>query len=88
MHKYIADNKFVADGDNNLVILDYDSPTEINAENFASHFVYGINSNHVDSLISNGNLVLKNKVVINVDEAEILKFTRKEGAKLWKKMQN
>lgn len=87
VHKYIADNKFVADGDNNLVILDYDSPTELNAENFASHFVYGINSNHVDSLISNGNLVLKDKVVVNVDEVEILKFTRKEGAKLWKKMQ-
>jgi cytosine/adenosine deaminase-related metal-dependent hydrolase len=87
VHNYIADNKLSGDADNNLVILNYDSPTEITASNFVSHFVYGFNSNHVETLISNGNLIMKNKEVLNVDEAEILKFTRKEGKKLWEKMQ-
>ena len=87
VHNYIAVNQLSGDGDNNLVVLNYDSPTEITESNFVSHFVYGFNSNHVETLISNGNLIMKNKEVLNVDEAEILKFTRKEGKKLWEKMQ-
>ncbi len=47
-------NGFVGDGDNNLVVLDYNSPTEINQNNFLGHFVFGINSNHVCDVISNG----------------------------------
>ena len=33
VHDYIGDNGFSGDGDNNLVILDYDSPTDINESN-------------------------------------------------------
>jgi cytosine/adenosine deaminase-related metal-dependent hydrolase len=38
VHDYIRDNAFNGDGDNNLVILDYDSPTDINSNNFLGHF--------------------------------------------------
>ena len=34
VHRYIQGSGFSGDGHNNLVILDYNSPTEINAENF------------------------------------------------------
>jgi cytosine/adenosine deaminase-related metal-dependent hydrolase len=85
-HTYIQTNGFSGDDDNNLVILDYNAPTEINADNFLGHFVYGLDSSHVDSVVSNGKLVVKNKKLLTVDENEILAFSREMGNRLWEKM--
>jgi cytosine/adenosine deaminase-related metal-dependent hydrolase len=87
VHDYIGDNGFSGDGDNNLVILDYDSPTDINADNFLGHFVYGIDARHVESVISCGKLIVENKKLSTVAEDEILAFSREMGRKLWAKMQ-
>lgn len=85
-HNYLETNNYVGDGENNLVILDYDTPTEINKDNFLGHFIYGFASNHVDSLISNGKLILKNKIIQTVDEEEILKFTKEQSHRLWSRL--
>jgi len=87
VHRYLNENNFSGDGDNNLVILDYDSPTEINQNNFYGHFVFGINSNHVRDVISNGKLIVKNRKIQTVDEDEILKISKEQANRLWKKMQ-
>ena len=87
VHDYIRDNGFKGDGENNLVILDYDSPTDINTSNFLGHFVYGIDARHVDSVISSGELIVENKKLLTVAEDEILAFSREMGRKLWEKMQ-
>lgn len=86
LHDYIRDNGFKGDTNNNLVILDYDSPTDINASNFLGHFVYGIEARHVDSVISSGKLIVENKKLLTVAEDEILAFSREMSRKLWEKM--
>jgi cytosine/adenosine deaminase-related metal-dependent hydrolase len=86
VHEYIRTNGFCGDGDNNLVILDYNSPTEINADNFLGHFVYGLESSHVDGVISCGQLVMKNKKLLTMEEDEILAFSREMGNRLWEKL--
>ena len=86
IHDYIVDHAFSGDGDNNLVILDYDSPTDINASNFLGHFVYGIDARHVESVISCGKLIVENKKLLTVAEDEILAFSREMGRKLWQAM--
>jgi cytosine/adenosine deaminase-related metal-dependent hydrolase len=86
VHKYISFNHFSGDGDNNLVVLDYDSPTEINASNFLGHFLFGLESRHVQHVISNGKLIVKDKKIITVNEEEILRFSKEEGKRLWGKM--
>ncbi|MDV7399477.1 hypothetical protein RZS08_49145, partial [Arthrospira platensis SPKY1] len=48
VHRYIKQNNYSGDGENNLVILNYDSPTELNSSNFFGHFIYGLNSNHIE----------------------------------------
>ncbi len=88
VHHYINNNNFSGDGGNNLVVLDYDSPTEINKNNFLGHFLFGINSNHITHVISDGNLIVKDRIIQNVNEEEILKISRELSLKLWKKMQN
>lgn len=86
VHNYISNSGFVGDGENNLVVLDYDSPTEITDDNFLGHFIYGLTSNHIQHVISNGKLIVKYKIIQTVDEMEILKFTREQSVRLWEKL--
>jgi len=86
VHRYLDDNNFSGDGENNLVIMDYDSPTEINQNNFLSHFIYGLESRHVESVISKGKLVVKNRKLMDIDESEIQKFSIEMSRRLWKKL--
>jgi len=87
VHRYIETNNFTGDGENNLVILDYDTPTEISQNNFLGHFLFGINSNHVSDVISNGKIIVKDRKITTVNEEDILKTSRELASKLWKKMQ-
>lgn len=88
VHNYLQLNNFSGDGDNNLVIFDYDFPTEINQENFLAHFIFGIESHHVEHVISNGELVVKNRRLVNMKEEDILMFAREMANKLWSKLKN
>lgn len=85
-HRYLKQNEFNGDGENNLVVLDYNSPTPFNQENFLGHFIFGLRSNHVQHVISNGSLILKNCELQNIDEQEALRFTREQAEKLWRKL--
>lgn len=88
VHHYLKENSFAGDGENNLVILDYNSPTEIRQDNFTGHFVYGIDSRHVESVIANGRLIVENRKILTVNEKEILQFCREMANLLWEKMKN
>ena len=86
VHDYISENNFSGNGENNLVVLDYDTPTEINKDNFLGHFIYGIESKHVRHVISSGKLIVKDRQINTVNEADILKSSREISKKLWRKM--
>jgi len=86
VHDYIKANKFSGDGENNLVILDYDSPTEMNEDNFLGHFIFGLRERHIQHVISNGKLVVKDKRILSVDEDDILAFSKEQGKRLWRKL--
>ncbi len=88
IHHYVAENSFVGDGANNLVILNYDAPTEITPENFISHFIFGIESRHVESVISSGKLIFHQGQVLTVNEADILTFSREQSLRLWEKLKS
>jgi cytosine/adenosine deaminase-related metal-dependent hydrolase len=83
VHKYIKYNNFKGDGDNNLVILDYNPRTEFNSVNFLGHFVFGIESNHIEHVISNGKLIVENREVQTIDENEVHEFSREQSRRLW-----
>lgn len=68
-----------------LVLLDYDAPTPIVKKNAATHFVWGMSSNAVDTVIVNGKLLLKDKKFTNIDADEIYAKSRECAKKLWKK---
>lgn len=87
-HRYIAQNGFKGDGPSNLVVLDYDSPTPVTKENLAGHFAYGINQSHIQHVIANGKLIVKNRALILIDEDIVLKESKKLARWLWDRMKN
>jgi len=87
VHKYIETSVFNGDGDNNLVILDYDSNTELTSDNFLGHFIFGLESRHVSSVISGGELIVHDRKLTRVNEDEILGLSKEMGRKLWRKME-
>ena len=84
MHHYLSHNDFKGDGDNNLIVLDYDTPTPLTRENFFGHFLFGITSNHITDVISGGRLIVRDRKITTVDEQAILKESRKQAERLWK----
>lgn len=86
VHHYLAKSKFKGDGDNNLVVLDYNPPTEFGTANFFGHFLFGINSCNIQHVISDGKLIVKDRIIQTVDEDIIMNESRKVSLKLWEKM--
>ncbi len=84
--KYLNSNDFTGHGPNNLVVLDYDTPTPFNQANFYGHFVFGLESGHVQHVISNGKLIVENRKILTVDEYKILAEARVQAQRLWAKM--
>ncbi len=68
-----------------LVILDYDAPTDFVSANAATHYVWGISSNSVESVIINGTLVLENRKFTGIDADEIYAKSREVSKRLWKR---
>ncbi|OGS35571.1 MAG: hypothetical protein A2506_03330 [Elusimicrobia bacterium RIFOXYD12_FULL_66_9] len=85
-HDYLSTNGFKGDGDNNLVVLDYAPATPVTERNLAGHFIYGMNSSHVQHVISNGRLIVKNRRMTTVDEEKILSKARKQAERLWRRL--
>jgi putative selenium metabolism protein SsnA len=86
VHRYLNENGFRGDGDNNLVILDYDSPTPVTKENFIGHLLFGISSRHITDVISAGRLIVRERQIATVDEDVILKESGKLAVRLWDKI--
>jgi len=86
VHRYIQSAGFKGDTDNNLVVLDYDSPTELTSDNFIGHFIYGIDSSHVETVVAQGEVIVEDRVLKTADESEILVYARQMGDRLWDKI--
>jgi hypothetical protein len=50
------------------------------------HLFYGLTSNHVESVISNGDWVIKDRQLLKKSEDEILAFANEQAARLWEKL--
>ncbi len=86
VHYYLESNKFTGDCENNLVVLNYNHPTDLNKDNFIGHFIYGFNSCHVQHVISNGEVVVRDHKLVGMNEDDISLYAREMAKKLWMKM--
>ncbi|MFZ4521963.1 MAG: amidohydrolase family protein [Bacteroidales bacterium] len=86
VHHYLDSNNIAGDGDNNLVVLDYDTPTPLTDSNFLGHFLFGLESAQISHVIANGKLILENGKLLTVDEKQVLEQSKIQANRLWKKM--
>ncbi len=66
-----------------LVLLDYDPPTPLEAGNFMGHLCFGLMEAPVHSTIINGRFVVSQGKVIGVDESAVRARCRELASKLW-----
>lgn len=83
-HGYLNANGFSGDSEDNLIVLDYDSPTPVNGNNFTGHMIYGMNCGHIRHVISQGRLIVQDRRVVTVDEDNILREARSLAQRLWR----
>lgn len=69
-----------------LIVVDYNSPTPINSSNIGGHLIFGMNSNNVLSTIINGKVVMKDRIIVGIDEEEIMKKSRQVSKNLWNRL--
>ncbi len=75
-------------GDNHLVVLDYDTPTDVTPDNFAAHAVYGLDARHVRHVVAQGRVIVRDRRLESVDEAEVLAFAREQARRLWDRLRD
>ncbi len=69
-----------------LVVLDYDPPTPLEADNLAGHFVFGMSVRHVRDVIIAGEARLRDRRVLSVDEPALLARARETARSLWQRI--
>ena len=87
-NRYLSKNNFTGDGENNLVVLDYLPSTYMDQSNFLGHFLFGLDASHVQHVIANGELIVKDRIITKVDESAIKLKAQQISQKLWNKMQS
>jgi len=65
-----------------LVILDYRNPTPVGVSNAASHFIFGLSSQDVNTVVIGGRVVYENRQFPFSTE-ELYREARKEATRLW-----
>ncbi|MDP3147833.1 MAG: putative aminohydrolase SsnA [Ignavibacteria bacterium] len=68
-----------------VVVLDYQAPTPLQSENLAGHFLFGISSRDVETVIINGKIVYEERAFA-FDTSGIYKEAQKAAKKLWSRM--
>jgi putative selenium metabolism protein SsnA len=66
-----------------IIIADYKGPTPVNADTINSHILFGVSPRHIDTTIINGKIIMKDKVLIGIDEEALLAKSREMAQNLW-----
>jgi len=69
-----------------LILVDYDPPTPLDAGNLPWHIIFGMDGSRVDSTIVGGQVLMRHRQLLTLDEAEIMAKARELAGKLWKRV--
>ena len=70
-----------------MAILDYIPPTPMSEANFLGHLVFGMTDATVDTTVCRGQILMKNKKILSMDEERIAARSRELAPKMWKRLQ-
>lgn len=70
-----------------LVVLDYDAPTPLDADSLGGHWIFGVASRSVRDVLVNGEVVVRGRRLARVDEASLAATAREQATRLWARME-
>ncbi len=70
-----------------LAILDYHPPTPLSEANFLGHLIFGLVDATVDTTVCRGQILMRNKQVLTMDEARLAARSRELAPQMWKRLQ-
>jgi putative selenium metabolism protein SsnA len=70
-----------------LIVLEYRSPTPLDARNLPGHVIFGMTTAQVRDVMAAGRWVVRNRRHVLVDEAELAARCRTAAPQLWKRME-
>jgi cytosine/adenosine deaminase-related metal-dependent hydrolase len=68
-----------------LAILDYLPPTPLTSANFLGHLIFGLVDAVVDTTVCRGQVLMKNKKVLVLDEERIAARSRELAPRMWQR---
>ena len=69
-----------------LVVLDYDAPTPLDAESVAGHWLFGLGSRFVRDVMVAGRWVVLNRTLVHADTSQLAHDARREAGRLWQRL--
>lgn len=69
-----------------LIVLDYDPPTPLDAGNFGAHLIFGFGARHVTATVVGGRVLMRDRELLTIDEAKLRAAARERASALWKRM--
>jgi cytosine/adenosine deaminase-related metal-dependent hydrolase len=70
-----------------VIVLDYVPYTEMNAGNFPWHVIFGMDGSHVTHTICGGQVLMKDRQLLTLDEEAIAARARELSRDAWKRVQ-
>jgi len=68
-----------------IILVDYEPPTPLTAENWYGHLLFGFHGGRVDTTIIGGKILMRNRQLLHLDEAAIAARARKLAQKVWER---
>jgi putative selenium metabolism protein SsnA len=68
-----------------VIVMDYDPPTPLNANTFLGHFLFGLCGAKVSTTIVGGRVLMKDGKLLGLNEARICAASRKLAKAFWKR---
>lgn len=70
-----------------LILVDYHPFTELTPGNIPWHIIFGFQESMITTTIVDGKVLMKDRVLLTVDEEEIAEYARKLSSDVWKRYQ-
>ncbi len=68
-----------------VIVVDYHPPTPITSDNLNSHILFGISGRAIETTVINGQVVMENRILTQLDEEMICAKSRELADRVWER---
>ncbi|MDF1513315.1 MAG: putative aminohydrolase SsnA [Anaerolineae bacterium] len=75
----------VAGAPADIILMNYRPPTPLTAENLPWHIIFGYEASAITTTISRGQILMRDRRILTLDETEIMARSQELASKLWER---